>query len=151
MERVNDTFLLFGRLLMAALFLSAGIPKVIGYINRDQVYGGFLQSIANSGLPYPEVWALVGIGIEVLVPIALVLGIFPRISALLMIAFVVAATAIAHRFWAVPEAQYMLQRGQFLKNIAIIGGLLFYFVSGPGAWALASRPAASGMGVPARA
>ena len=151
MERVNDTVLLVGRLLMASLFLTAGVPKALGFINGDQVYGGFLRSVTNSGLPYPEVWALVGIAIEVLVPIALILGIFPRISALLMIAFVIAATAIAHLFWLYPEAQYMAQRGQFLKNIAIVGGLLFYYVSGPGAWSLAGRGAGVGAAQPARA
>jgi len=133
---------------MAALFLMAGIPKAIGFINRDGAFVGFLQTVTNAGLPYPEVWAIAGIAIEVLVPIALILGIFPRISALLMIAFVIAATAIAHRFWAYPEAQYM---AQFLKNIAIIGGLLFYYVSGPGAWAMAGGGARAGAGAHARA
>jgi len=151
MERVQDTFLLIGRLLIAALFLTAGIPKAIGLIGRDGAYPGFLQTVTNSGLPFPEVWAIVGIAIEVLVPIALILGIFPRISSLLLIAFVIAATAIAHRFWAYPEAQYMAQRGQFLKNIAIIGGLLFYYASGPGAWALAGRGERVGAGAHARA
>lgn len=152
MERVNDTFLLVGRLLMAALFLNAGIPKAIGFITGDQVYAGFLKSVTGSGLPYPEVWALVGIAIEVLAPIALVLGIFPRVSSLFLIAFVIVATAIAHRYWEFAEP--MARRSQtssFFKNVAIIGGLLFYYVSGPGAWALAGRGAGSGVGAHARA
>jgi putative oxidoreductase len=152
MERVSDTFLLIGRLLMAALFLNAGIPKAMGYIYGDQVYANFLKSVTGSGLPYPEIWALVGIAIEILAPIALVLGIFPRISSLFLIAFVIVATAIAHRYWEFAEP--MARRSQtssFFKNVAIIGGLLFYYVSGPGAWALAGRSARSGVGIPARA
>ena len=151
MDRVNDAALLIGRLLMASLFLTASIPKAIGYINQDQVYTGFLRAVTNAGLPYPEVWALIGIAVEVLGPIALLLGIFPRISALLMIAFVIVATGIAHLFWQYPEAQYMAQRGQFFKNIALIGGLLFYYVSGPGAWSLAGRGVGVGAAQPARA
>jgi putative oxidoreductase len=151
MERVNDAALLAGRLLMASLFLTAGVPKATGYIYQDQAYTGFLRAVAGSGLPYPEVWALFGIAVEVLGPIALILGVFPRISALLLIAFVIAATAIAHLFWQYPEAQYMAQRGQFFKNIALIGGLLFYYVSGPGAWSLAGRSAGVGAAQPARA
>ena len=152
MERVNDTFLLIGRLLMAALFLNAGIPKAIGFINGDQVYGNFLKSVTGSGLPYPEVWALVGIAIEVLAPIALILGIFPRVSSLFLIAFVIIATAIAHRYWEFAEP--MARRSQtssFFKNVALIGGLLFYYVSGSGAFALAGRGAGSGVGAHARA
>lgn len=145
MERVNDTFLLVGRLLMAALFLTVGIPKVLGG------YEGFAGYIGKLGMPYPEVMAIVGIAIEVLVPVALILGVFPRISALLLIAFVAIATILAHRFWEFPADQVMNQKNHFLKNVAVIAGLLFYYVSGPGTFALAGRGAGAGAGVHARA
>lgn len=132
MDRVQDTGLLVGRVLMAALFLISGIPKAVGY-------PGFAKYLAGHGLPYPEVLAIVGIAIEVLVPIALILGVFPRLSAVLLIAFVLAATGIAHRFWEFPEAQQLAQRNNFLKNVAVIGGLLFYYASGPGAFAMGGR------------
>ncbi len=152
MERVNDTILLIGRLLLATLFLSAGLPKAIGFIYGDAYYQGFLKSVASSELPFPEAFALAGILIEVLVPIALILGIFPRISSLLLIAFVIAATAIAHKFWQFTDPQaWRGQYGSFFKNAGLVGGLLLYFVSGPGAFSLAGRSAGAGMGVPARA
>jgi putative oxidoreductase len=146
MDRVNDTFLLVGRLLMASLFLTAGIPKAL------QGYGGpFAQYLAKLGMPYPEIVAVIAVAIEVLMPIALVLGVFPRISALLLLAFVIIATGLAHRFWEFAEpAARQAQQSSFLKNIAIMGGLLFYYVSGPGAFALASRSLGSGAGAPAR-
>jgi len=146
MERVNDTVLLLGRLLMASLFLSAGIPKALAIGG-----GGFAKYLGSMGVPYPEIVALVAIAVEVLVPIALILGVFPRISALLLIAFTVVATALAHRFWEFSDAQQQAQMSSFLKNIAIIGGLLFYYVRGPGAWSLSGRTAAVGAAQPARA
>jgi putative oxidoreductase len=146
MERVNDASLLVGRLLMAALFLTSGIPKALqGY------GGGFAKYLGAQGVPYPEILAIVGVAIEVLVPIALILGIFPRLSALLLIAFVIVATGVAHRFWEFPEAQQSNQMNHFLKNIAVIAGLLFYYVSGPGVWALAGRGEGAGAGANARA
>ncbi len=146
MERVNDTFLLVGRLLMASLFLTAGIPKVLqGY------GGGFAKYLGMLGVPNPEIVGVVAVAIEVLVPIALILGLWPRISSLLLIAFVIVATVLAHRFWEFPEAQQQAQMSSFLKNIAIIGGLLFYYVSGPGAWSMAGRTAGIGAAQPARA
>jgi putative oxidoreductase len=141
MERVNDTFLLVGRLLMASLFLTVGIPKIMQGFGAN--YLGML------GVPYPEYVGIIATAIEVLVPIALILGLWPRISALLLLAFVIVATVLAHRFWEYPEAQQQMQMFNFLKNIAIIGGLLFYFVSGPGAFSLAGRREPAG--VPARA
>jgi putative oxidoreductase len=144
MERVNDANLLLGRLLMAALFLTGGIPKAL------QGYGGaFAKYLGGQGVPYPEIVAAVGVGIEVLVPIALILGVFPRLSAALLIAFVIVATGIAHRFWEFPEAQRPNQMNHFLKNIAVIAGLLFYYVSGPGAWVLAGRGTRVGASAPA--
>jgi len=132
---------------MASLFLTAGIPKAL------QGYGGpFAQYLDKLGVPYPEIMGVVGVAIEVLVPVALILGVFPRISALLLLAFVIVATGLAHRFWQFAEpAAWQAQQSAFLKNIAIMGGLLFYYVSGPGAWALAGKAAGSGAGAHARA
>ena len=146
MERLNDLFLLIGRLLLASLFLTVGIPHALqGYA------GPFAQYLAKLGVPYPEIVGVVAVAIEVLAPIALILGVFPRISALLLIAFVIAATGLAHRFWEFPDAQQANQMNHFLKNIAVIGGLLFYYVAGAGAWALGGRGEHAGAGVHARA
>jgi putative oxidoreductase len=143
MERVNDLFLLVGRLLMASLFLTVGLPKVMGGFGA-----GYLAAL---GVPYPEYVGIVATAVEVLVPVALILGLWPRISALLLLAFVVVATVLAHRYWEYPVAQQQGQFFNFLKNIAIIGGLLFYYVSGPGAWSLSGRSAGTGAAQPARA
>jgi putative oxidoreductase len=140
MERVNDSLLLLGRLLMASLFLTGGIPRALeGY------GGGFAKYLRGLGVPYPEIVGVVAVAVMVLVPIALILGLWPRLSALVLIAFVIVATGLAHRYWEFPDAQQQqAQMNNFLKNIAILGGLLFYFVSGPGAWSLAGRSASVG-------
>ena len=144
MERMNDSVLLVGRLLMASLFLSAGIPKVLDY------GAGFAKYLAALGVPYPEYVGIVAMAVEVLVPIALVLGLWPRLAALLLIAFVLVATGLAHRFWEYPAAQQSLQMAMFFKNLAIIGGLLLYYTAGPGRFAV-SGGASVGAAQPARA
>ena len=133
MDRQNDTALLIGRLLMASLFLAAGIPKAMGG------YIGFGKYLGNLGVPSPEIMSMVATAIEVLAPVAIILGVFHHTSALILIAFVIAATFLAHRFWEFPVEQVTNQRNHFFKNIAVIGGLLFYYVSGPGAFALGGR------------
>jgi len=133
MDRQNDKALLIGRLLMAALFLAVGIPKAMGG------YVGFGKYLGSLGVPSPEIMSMVVTAIEVLVPIAIILGVFHRTSALVLIAFVIVATILAHRYWEFPAEQVANQRNHFLKNIALIGGLLFYYVSGPGAFALGGR------------
>src|SRR4051812_4517710 len=71
MHRVNDVVLLLGRLLMAGLFLPSGIGKLMGF-------SGFAASLAAKGMPYPEAWAAAAVAIEIVGPIALILGFLPR-------------------------------------------------------------------------
>jgi putative oxidoreductase len=53
--------------------------------------------------------------------------------------FVAIATAMAHRFWEFDAAQYNNQLNHFLKNAAIIGGLLYVAMLGAGGLSLDSR------------
>jgi putative oxidoreductase len=130
--RTNDVALLAARLAVAALFLPAGIGKLFGL-------SGFAASLAGKGVPFPELLATLGVAAEIVGPIALVLSVFPRLTALLLIAFTVVATVISHSFWMFPAEAQGAQQTQFFKNVAIIGGLLFYFVSGPGAYSVPVR------------
>jgi putative oxidoreductase len=132
MERAHHGILLLGRLLVAALFLPAGISKLL-------TFSAFTKSLADKGLPYPEYWAAAAVAIEVLGPIALAVGFLPRLTAWALIAFVVVATATSHRYWEFQEAARRIQEVNFFKNIAILGGLLFYLVSGPGNWGWTPR------------
>jgi putative oxidoreductase len=129
-SRINDTVLLMARLAVAALFLPAGIGKVFNL-------AGFTAMLAGKGVPYPDLLAVLGVAAEILGPIALILGVAPRLTALLLVGFTLIASLISHSFWTFADAaQAAQQQTQFLKNLAIIGGLLFYFVSGPGAFSL---------------
>ena len=132
MHRTEDAALLTGRLLMAALFLPGGIMKALGF-------SAFAASLADKGLPSPELWAAAAVLIEVLAPIALLAGVLPRTTALLLFAFTVAATATSHRYWEFAEPARRAQEINFFKNMGLLGGMLFYFVSGPGTWRVHSR------------
>ncbi len=133
MDRQNDGAMLVGRLLLAALFLQAGIPKALGG------YVGFGKYIGNLGMPFPEIMSLVGTAVEVLAPIAIILGIFHRTSAAILIVFTLVATFLAHRYWEFPVEQMGNQRNHFFKNLAVVGGLLYYYATGPGGFALGGK------------
>lgn len=56
---------------------------------------------------------------------ALALGVLPRLAALGLIASLVPTSFAGHAFWKLDdEQQRAAQRTQFLKNMAMIGGLL---------------------------
>lgn len=133
MSFIDDLALLVGRLLMAALLLPSGFKKITDL-------GGTTAMLGRMGVPYPDILAIVGAVVEAGTPILLILGLLPRITAILAGGFVLAATLIAHRFWEFPDAgAQAMQQIQFLKNMGIVGGLMFYFVAGPGRFALGKK------------
>ncbi len=123
---------LIGRLLLALLFLPAGIAKIGGY-------AGTVGYIASKGLPLPEVGALVAIVVEVGGGLALVAGFGTRFAALGLALFTLAASVVFHNYWALPADQQMVQQLMFFKNIAVVGGLLTLAAWGAGAWSLDAR------------
>jgi putative oxidoreductase len=65
------------------------------------------------------------------------LGIQVRWAALLLLAFVVIATALSHRYWEfADETRRRANTGQFWKDVSLIGGLLFLHVAGAGRYRL---------------
>ncbi len=63
--------------------------------------------------------------------ITLALGIFPRVSALLLAGSLVPTTLAGHRFWeAEDDAERTQQPMQALKNAAMFGGLLLVIEHG---------------------
>jgi len=66
----------------------------------------------------------------------LVAGWRARWAAWALILFVAVATFAAHRFWEFDASQYRNQMNHFLKNLALIGGLLFVVAFGPGRMAV---------------
>jgi len=123
---------LVGRLLLALLFLPAGISKIAGF-------AGTVGYIGSKGLPLPELGAVIAIVMEVGGSLALIAGFKTRLVALAMAIFTLAATLVFHNFWAVDAAHAMAQQTNFFKNLAIIGGFLILAAQGAGGWSLDAR------------
>lgn len=128
----NPALPLAGRLLMSAIFLVAGIRKVLGF-------AGTVAYFAKLGFPAPEAVTVIAIIIELTGSILLILGWKTRYAAWLLALFVLVATLMAHRFWEFDAAQYGNQLNHFLKNLAIIGGLMFVASFGPGSASVEKR------------
>ena len=125
---------LLGRLLLALLFLPAGIMKIGGFAGT----AGF---IASKGLPMPEVGAVLAIVVEIGASLALIVGFGTRIAAIVLAVFTLAASVIFHNYWGVPADQAYVQQLMFFKNIAVAGGLLVLAAFGAGSLSLDARRA----------
>lgn len=129
LNSLHNPLSLVGRLLMAALFLPAGFSKVAGF-------AGTVGYIASKGAPVPEIAAIIAIIVEVGGGLALILGFKARWAALALAAFTLVATVMFHNYWTFPAEQQMMQQLMFMKNVAVIGGLLTLAAWGAGAWSV---------------
>jgi putative oxidoreductase len=117
------------RVLIGGIFVQSGLEKLMDL-------NGFAAMLAGGGVPMASVLAPIGAAAEFGGGLAIVFGLGTRYAALLLIGFVIVATLISHRFWADPPEQQQMQMIQFAKNVAIIGGFLFVFVTGGGRFSL---------------
>lgn len=125
---------LAGRVLLAALFLPAGISKLTGF-------EGTVGYIASVGLPLPAVGAVLALLVEIVGSVALIAGFGTRIAALVLALFTLVASFFFHAFWAVPADQAFMVQLLFFKNVAVVGGLLALAANGAGGWSLDARRA----------
>ena len=132
LSQYQSAFSLAARLLLAALFLPAGLSKLFGF-------AGTVGYVASVGLPLPLLGAVLAVALEVLGGLALIVGYQTRWAALLMALFTVAAGGLFHNFWAAPAEAFQVQQIMFMKNLAIAGGLLALTAFGPGAMSLDAK------------
>lgn len=132
MTALQNPFALLARLLMALLFLPAGISKIGGFAGT----AGYIGSV---GLPMPEVGAAIAILVEVGASILLIIGLFTRPAALVLAVFTLVATFFFHAFWSMPAEAQMMQSLMFYKNIAVVGGLLAIAAFGAGAFSMDAK------------
>lgn len=116
----NSTLLLIARVLLALIFILAGLNK-FGNIAGTAGY------IGSVGLPMGTLLAWAAAIFEVVAGIAILIGFQTKLAAYALAAFCIVSGAIFHNNFG-DQIQFIL----FMKNLAIAGGFLALAVSGPG-------------------
>jgi putative oxidoreductase len=132
MNVLNRYGSLIARILIALIFILSGFSKITGF-------DGTVGYIASKGLPLPQLLAIGAILVELVGGLMLVLGWKARWAAAAMLIFTTLAALIFHNFWAVPPDQMQNQMIHFMKNLSIIGGLLYVVVHGSGQLSLDNK------------
>lgn len=127
----RDFAALVARVLLSVIFIYSGFGKITAF-------AGTAGAIAGKGLPMPELLTACTIAIELGGGLLLLLGWKARWAALAIFLFLIPTTLVFHNFWASPPEQPVAQRTNFLKNLAIMGGMLMVWAFGPGRYALDS-------------
>lgn len=114
-----------GRVLISLLFIIAGWGKLTGF-------AATVGMVAAAGFPLPTVMTVLAIIFELGGGIMLLLGFHARMAAWMLIVFTAIATGAYHMDWANQMNMIMA-----LKNVSIIGGLLYVTAMGAGRYSLA--------------
>jgi putative oxidoreductase len=85
------------------------------------------------------VCAAIAVAAELGLGLLLLVGWQTRWAALGLAIFTAVITPIFHGYWAVPEAQMMMQKLNFTKNLGLVGGLLAFAAFGAGRLSLDGR------------
>jgi putative oxidoreductase len=127
-----DVLAPIGRLLFSALFIFSGI----NHFSNAEAMIGYAR---GAGLPFPAL-AIYGSGVVLLVGgVCVLLGVFARIAAVALAAFLVAAALTVHAFWGLPPEQAQQQMIHFWKNLSMAGGALLLAYFGPGPYSVRAR------------
>ena len=125
MKRFQNLAAPIGRILLALMFVVAGLNKISGYSGMQ----GYMDSMGVPGALLPLVIVL-----EVAGGLLLMLGWHTRLTAFLLAGFTLLATLIFHSNLG-DQTQMLF----FMKNLSIAGGLLLVVSHGAGAYSIDNR------------
>ncbi len=125
MKQFQDLAAPVGRVLLALMFVLAGINKISSYSGVQ----GFMESMGVPGALLPVVIAL-----ELVGGLILMLGWHTRLTAFLLAGFTIVATLIFHSNLG-DQTQCLF----FMKNLSIAGGLLLVVSHGAGPYSIDNR------------
>jgi len=112
----QTTMALIGRLLLAAIFMMSGIAKLTDI-------AGTVTHMTAAGIPYADTLAVVAGVAEILGAASLILGLLTRLGAFGLFLYMIPTTVLFHGFWNFEGAERLPQMVNFMKNLAIMGGL----------------------------
>src|SRR5229473_2514416 len=106
-----------GRLLMSVIFILSGFGNLMHFSQTASM-------MAGKGIPLATVALVLTIAIELGGGLLLITGYKVRYVAIVMALWMVPVTLTFHNFWAFQGDVREMQMSNFLKNVAIMGGLL---------------------------
>ena len=136
MDRLDETLKRYGplggRILLSLMFIMSGWGKITGF-------AGTAAYMASRGMPHPELLLPFAIAIELGGGLMLLTGWKARLAASAIFLFIIPTTLIFHNFWAADAASAQNQMIHFMKNVTIMGGMLYVAAFGAGPLSLDNR------------
>lgn len=143
MKAIKVGLTVLARFFLSLLFLASGVNKIFHWHETEktvtsvltdwQAYLDFfpsLQEIFSILVPWSPLLLIIATLLELIGGLLLLLGVREKAGAGLLILFLIPTTILCHQFWFVEGVERELQQIMFLKNLAIIGGLVMVVLHG---------------------
>ncbi|TDF35163.1 DoxX family protein [Alteromonadaceae bacterium M269] len=133
MNLIEIPCLLVGRLLLGLYFILPGLQKITQFETMSQY-------MASHNVPFVPVLLVITIVIQIAAGLALIIGYKSRFAAFILAGLTLVISIYMHNFWNLPEGGDVAHETQnFVKNMAIMAGLLIVAARGTGRFSLDNR------------
>ena len=124
MSKEKETPIFIARIFLSLIFIIGGFGFLINF-------SGTVSMVESFGFPFATLLTIIGIVLKLGGGLMLLLGWKVKEASYALILFTVVATLLAHINFS-----DQVQMTQFLKNLAIIGGLILIANYGPGRFSI---------------
>lgn len=121
---MKNFFLLLARIFLVLVVLVAGISKIVDF-------AGSQQYMLAYGMPMTAFLLVVATIIEVIGSLMIIFGYRTKWAALVLVIYLIPVTLIFHT-----KFSDFVQMIMFWKNLGLMGGLLYLYFFGPGAFSI---------------
>src|SRR5579863_5204311 len=126
LEAIRGPLTVLGRLLLCTIFFMAAVG------NKIPNFDGTAKVMASVGIPSPKPMLVGAIIFLIVGSLSVIVGFKARIGAVLLFTFLVLATYYFHAFWKLEGHAQQEQMIQFMKNLSMMGAMLFITANGSG-------------------
>jgi putative oxidoreductase len=130
LQAIQGPLTVLGRVLLATIFFMAAVGNKIPHFSQ---VAGFMES---AGVPAPQFMLLGAIAFLIVGSVSVIVGYKARIGAALLLTFLALASYYFHAFWKLEGQAQQEQMIQFMKNLSMMGAMLFLIANGSGPMSL---------------
>lgn len=136
-ESLRGPVTVLGRLLLCTIFFMSAVGNKIPH------FSDVARVMDSAGVPAPQLLLVGAIAFLLVGSVSVIVGFKARIGAALLLTFLVLASYYFHPFWKLEGQAQQEQMIQFMKNLSMMGAMLFIMANGSGPMSLDSLLAKS--------
>jgi putative oxidoreductase len=126
LQNFRGPLTVLGRLLLATIFLMSAVGNKIPHFTQ---VAAIMRQV---GVPAPQLLLVGAIVFLIVGSLSIIVGYHARIGAGLLLTFLVLASYYFHPFWNLEGQAQQEQMIQFMKNLSMMGAMLFVIANGAG-------------------